>query len=47
MTRLDKAVDTFEYVFGGALFWAVSVVVAAIMAVGLLGISAFQRIFDR
>ena len=47
MNRKDKAVDSFEYVFGGALLWVVSAVVAAIMAVGLLGITAFQRVFDR
>jgi len=44
--RQETALDVAEYTVGGALFFIVSAVTAAVMAVGFLGITIAQRLRD-
>lgn len=44
MTRMEKAEDVAAYALGGPLFFVVAAVTAAVMAVGLVVMTAVDRV---
>ena len=45
--RQEQIVDVGQYVFGGALFFAVAAVTAAVMVVGFAAIEGIDRLLHR